>query len=294
MNHQVASDSAGAEPRPRALQQLVEMALAEDRAREDATTDFFKGGPRQWRVIARQPGVFCGEGVAREVFLQMGYPFEVVTSVVDGGSFKAGDVLEAYKGDSRMLSVERVILNFLQHLTAVSTHAARFAEAVKGLPCTVLDTRKTTPGWRHLEKHAVAVGGCTPHRMDLASAIMVKDNHWDLAKNPHGDDLVSWIGELKGKKLPLIVEVTSLEDALTAASAQPDVILLDNFSLPELTQAVKEIRSRFSAKTTLLEASGGVTLDSVRAIALTGVDRISTGSLTQNPPRVDLSLEMGS
>lgn len=294
MKGQPHDHPVGADLRVRPLQQLVEMALAEDRAREDVTTDFFKGGPVLWRVIARQPGVFCGEGVALEVFRQMKYPFEVVTSCPDGRAFKAGEVLETYKGDSRMLSVERVILNFLQHLTAISTHSSRFAQAVQGLPCSVLDTRKTTPGWRYLEKHAVASGGCTPHRMDLASAIMVKDNHWDLAKNPHGDDLVSWIEELKSKNLPLIVEVTTLEDALTAASAQPDVILLDNFSLPALAHAVNEIRSRFGAKTPLLEASGGVTLDSVRSIALTGVNRISTGALTQNPPRVDLSLEMGS
>lgn len=276
------------------LRTLVTLALEEDRAREDVTTEHFSGASVLWRVIARQPGVFCGQGVAREVFRQMDYPFEVVVSGTDGRAFKTGDILETYRGDSRMLSVERVILNFLQHLTAISTHSARFAEAVRGQPCTVLDTRKTTPGWRHLEKHAVAAGGCTPHRMDLASAIMVKDNHWDLAKNPHGDDLTAWIEELKEKKLPLIVEVTSREDALAAAAAHPDVILLDNFPVSELSRTVLEIRSRFGAEAPLLEASGGVTLDTVRSIALTGVNRVSTGALTQNPPRVDLSLEMGS
>lgn len=277
---------------------LITAALREDLGdRGDVTTAAFVPADAlgKARMFGKSPGiVLSGIAIAAEVFRRVDPSLEVRLLCQDGDSPEPGQTIIEVSGRlAPILTAERTALNFAQHLSGVATLTRRFVEAVRGTNCRILDTRKTTPGWRLLEKAAVAHGGGTNHRHGLYDAVMVKDNH--LVAEHRLPALREGIARVResfpGIKVEL--EVDTLEQ-LAAFLALPgvDVILLDNMSLEQLREAVR--RRNAANPAVLLEASGGVTLETVRGIAETGVDFISAGALTHSAPSVDLSLEITS
>jgi nicotinate-nucleotide pyrophosphorylase (carboxylating) len=270
------------------LQSLITLALKEDLGRGDATEVFFDVLPGSWQLRARQSGVFCGDFVAEELFRQAAINVECKRLIKDGETFTAGDVLQEFRGDSSLLTVERILLNMIQHLTAVATETARWVNKIRHHRAQIYDTRKTTPAYRYLEKRAVLCGGGENHRMALDDAIMIKDNHHARKNYPKGKELTLWIeGIKKQSKIPVIVEVENREDCLAVAEAGPQVILLDNMTVSDMKACVSALKDSSVA----LEASGGIRFENLEDVAESGVHRISVGALTQNPPRVDLGLD---
>jgi nicotinate-nucleotide pyrophosphorylase (carboxylating) len=243
-------------------------------------------------VVARSPGVLAGLPAARQTFAIVDPTLSFEELVPDGSRLRRGDRVAVVRGPMRsLLTGERVALNFLQRLSGVASLARRYADAVAGLPCVLLDTRKTTPAWRALEKYAVRMGGGTNHRLGLWDGVLIKDNHL-AALGPRADavaEAVRRARERYGSSVPLEVEVDTLEQLDVALAAGPDVVLLDNMSNDQMREAVR--RRNAAAPGVLLEASGGVNLDTVRGIAETGVDRISVGALTHSAPALDLGLD---
>ena len=210
----------------------------------------------------------------------------------DGQRVKGDDILLKIAGPARaILSAERVALNFVQRLSGIATLTAQFVDAVNDTPAQILDTRKTTPGWRRFEKYAVACGGGKNHRFGLDDMVLIKDNHLAALKNESPDAIAAAVRRAREKypQLKVEVEADTLDQAGQAADAGADIILLDNMNPAELRRAVQKIKGR--AKT---EASGGVNLGNVRAIAKTGVDFISVGALTHSAPAVDMGLDFES
>lgn len=277
---------------------LIDLALAEDLGplnREgDVTSKAFIPAESlsTARIVARSECVASGIATAVEVFLRLDPALKVHIHSTEGDSLRPGSILMEVRGSTRsILSGERTALNFLGRLCGIATLSRRYADAVKGTKVVLLDTRKTTPGWRLLEKRAVKAGGCTNHRVGLYDAALVKDNHLaalgDLAL------LHPVIAQLRSEHpgLPIEIEADTLEQVKTLLGMSGiDVILLDNMTCAQMTQAVA-LRDKL-APGILLEASGGVTLDSVVGIASTGVDRISVGALTHSATNADLSLEV--
>lgn len=254
-------------------------------------------------VVARQAGVVCGLALLEP--LAGLYSGELTVGPIgeDGMPAEPGEVVATLRGPARaMLAMERVALNFLQRLGGIATLTARYVAAVRGTGAAILDTRKTTPGWRTLEKYAVRCGGGENHRVGLFDAILVKDNHLVLAGRDAGElvDLARSLRENHGK-VTIEIEVDTLAQfraLLTDAPGAADIVLLDNMRPAQLAEAVK-LRDELSHRPEgagvgrpLLEASGGVTLETVREIAETGVDRISIGALTHSATALDLSLEI--
>jgi len=270
---------------------LVDLALAEDIGSGDVTVRYFCDAARvgSARIVARVPCVIAGIATATEVFRRIDARVVVTSSFTDGASVSSGDAVLSISGPiGSILTGERTALNFLQRLSAVATVTRRYVEAISGTKCRILDTRKTTPGMRILEKSAVLAGGGTNHRIGLYDMVMVKDNH--LAGGLDVETLRRRIETLKSQRPDLRVEVEA--DTLDQVFAfymvaGIDVILLDNMPVEWISEAV---RSRPAG--ILLEVSGGVTLDSVRAFAETGVDFISVGALTHSAGSIDLSLEI--
>jgi nicotinate-nucleotide pyrophosphorylase (carboxylating) len=268
-----------------AVHEAIERALAEDVGAGDRTTAATV--PAEARARARieqkQPGVIAGLDVAGAVFRRV-EPELRFEAVVDEGVWREGGAVAEVEGPARgILTGERVALNFLQRLSGVATLTARFVREVEGTGARILDTRKTTPGLRELEKRAVALGGGANHRMGLYDAILVKENHSALAGG---------VGEATKRALaaaaggtPVEVECATLAEVDEALAAGAGRILLDNMSPAELREAVERVAGRAE-----LEASGGVTLETVRAIAESGVGWISVGALTHSAPALDLSL----
>jgi len=273
------------------LQELVARALAEDLGDGDVTSE--STVPAEARARARiaqkQPGVAFGLAVVAETMHQCGA--EHVDNLVVEGTWREdvpAEVLLASGSARSLLAAERVGLNFLGHLSGVATLTARFAEAVKGTGTTILDTRKTTPGLRALEKAAVAAGGGLNHRMGLYDAILIKENHialaGSLAKAVHG-------ARTKHPELAVEVEVRDVEEAAYAIGTGADRLLLDNMSPDQMREVVALRDEHHGGPDGLsLEASGGVTLENVREVAETGVDFISVGALTHSAPNLDFSL----
>jgi nicotinate-nucleotide pyrophosphorylase (carboxylating) len=266
----------------------VEMALAEDVGSGDLTSFYFiPETSRSWaRIFAKEPMIVAGTDVARRTFERVDGSVRVTIVCPEGSAVKQGETVVELAGPTRsILTGERVALNFLQRLSGVATLTAQFVQAVQGTGAQILDTRKTTPGLRALEKAAVKAGGGRNHRMGLYDAVMVKDNH--LLALPKLQETIFLIR----KKHPAILvelEADSVEQAREFAGLEGvDVILLDNMS-PEQMEACVAMR-RPGLK---FEASGGVSLDTVREIAETGVDYISVGQLTHSARAVDLSLEL--
>jgi nicotinate-nucleotide pyrophosphorylase (carboxylating) len=272
-----------------AVQRLVALALEEDLGRGDVTAAAVlegDGGPARGILLAKQDLVLFGLELLEYVFAQVSPRIRLDRRVADGTFIPPGTVIADLEGPAvPLLMAERPALNFLQRLSGVATQSRRFAEAVAGTPARVVDTRKTTPGWRVLEKAAVVAGGCWNHRADLGSGVLIKDNHIAacggvraavtraLARAPH--------------TLRIEVEVKSLAELDEALDAGAEIILLDNMSLEMLATAI----SRAHARRVRVEVSGGVTLDTVGAIARLGPDLISAGALTHSAPAADISLD---
>jgi nicotinate-nucleotide pyrophosphorylase (carboxylating) len=270
------------------LHDIVKRALREDQVRGDITTRmlFPKTAKAKAVIQAKQEGIVAGLPVAKYVFKQVDPKLRFKPIVRDGDRVKPGMIVAYLHGDGRsILRSERVALNFIQHLSGIATLTAQFAVTVKGVKVKILDTRKTTPGLRSLEKYAIRMGGGQNHRMNLSDGVLIKDNHIALAGS-----LSKAVQQAK-RKAPLgfkvEVEATSLKEVEEAVSVGADIILLDNMAVSQLEEAVTRIGGR--AQT---EASGGINLKNVREIASTGVDFISIGALTHSAPAMDFSLEI--
>jgi nicotinate-nucleotide pyrophosphorylase (carboxylating) len=268
---------------------LIDLALDEDRGTGDWTTRWTVPARLRARaeIVARQDGILAGVAPASAVFLRIDSRVDCEPRLDDGAHVTRGDVVLALNGPARaILTGERVALNFLQRLSGVATLTRRFVDALDGTGARILDTRKTTPGWRTLEKAAVRAGGGVNHRMGLYDAVMIKDNHIEIAGGITA--AVAAVREQNTRALPVVVEVRSLEELDEALHAGVDRLLLDNMDIDTLRAAVA--RARRHGSQPVLEASGNMTLDRVRAVGGTGVDFISVGALTHSAPALDLSL----
>jgi len=273
------------------LTDLVARALAEDLGGGDVTSEATVPAEARARarIVQKQPGVVYGLGVVAEAMRQCGV--EDVDNLVVEGQWREGvpaDALLASGSARSLLAAERVGLNFLGHLSGVATLSARFVEAVAGTGARILDTRKTTPGLRALEKAAVAAGGGVNHRMGLYDAILIKENHVALAG---GVAKAIYAARKAQPELPIEIECSDLEEVAYALGTGADRLLLDNMDAATLAEAVR-LRDENSGagEGPTLEASGGVDLETVRPIAETGVDFISIGALTHSAPSLDFSL----
>lgn len=272
------------------LGELVRRSLAEDVGAGDWTTRWTvpSGDSCRARVVAREELVVAGTAAFRAVFAELDPGVEVVVESPDGTRVSAGTTLLLLRGPTRaVLTGERTALNFLGRLSGIATLTRRFVDAVDGTGVRIVDTRKTTPGWRLLEKAAVRAGGGTNHRMGLWDMVLVKENH--VAAAGGLEAALARVREENGRGLPVEVEVRDLEELETALSLDVDRILLDNLSPPVLAEAVSRARER-GGSVPELEASGNVTLSTVRAVASTGVDLVSVGALTHSAPAADLTL----
>jgi nicotinate-nucleotide pyrophosphorylase (carboxylating) len=317
----------------RAAKKLIKLACEEDvgghtafldRSWADITSGLFipAGQTGKAAYVARSAGVLSGQQVCDLVYHTKRHfagraTYEAL--VPDGSRLEGGTVVGRVSGEMRaILGAERITLNFLQHLSGVATLTRQFVDRVAGLPCRILDTRKTTPGWRVLEKYAVRCGGGTNLRMGLHDGILIKDNHLSAmaasaapVSFPHGGmypyshpappgqdtappprtftEAVAWARRFFEPGMPVEVEVDTLEQVDQALPSGADIVLLDNMNLDQLREAVG--RRNAVAPSVLLEASGGVNLQTVRAIAETGVDRISVGALTHSAVALDIGLD---
>ena len=276
----------------REIKDLIDVALAEDIGSGDPTTDTLID-PRLMgsaSLVSREDGVIAGIDVATTVFTQFDPALSTVALVEDGSSVTAGDQLACVTGNvASILKAERTAVNFLQHLSGVATQTRRYVDAVEGYRAQIVDTRKTTPGLRKLEKYAVTMGGGRNHRHNLADGILIKDNHIEaLALSGVG------IGEIVKRALSgashmikVEIEVETIKDLEEALDAGADLVLLDNMEPKQMETAV-----RLASGRAVIEASGGITLETVREIAKTGVDIISVGALTHSAPSLNISLDM--
>ncbi len=271
---------------------LIDLALAEDIGDGDVTSHYFIPEKRRAKafVAVRRDGVVSGVEIAARVFSKVDPSLEVEILIPDGSCVSEGAILIRVEGGARsILTAERVALNFLQRLSGVATLTATYVEAIKGTSARILDTRKTTPGYRLLEKRALLHGGGENHRMGLYDRAMVKDNHLVAEGGPKA--IQAAIYRLKADKPGLEVELEADEITQVETFLQMDGvdhILLDNMTLAELREAVAARGDRVTPK---LEASGGVSLQTVREIALTGVDFISVGALTHSAPALDIGMD---
>ncbi|HEX5973186.1 MAG TPA: carboxylating nicotinate-nucleotide diphosphorylase [Gemmatimonadaceae bacterium] len=270
------------------LSALVKSALDEDGAFNDLTTIATVVSDRhaRGRLVARATGVVCGVPLAVEAFRQLDDKVTIRIDHEDGSRIKPGDSVLYLSGHARaLLAAERVALNFMQRLSGVATMTARYVDAVRGTRAKILDTRKTTPGWRLLEKYAVRAGGGTNHRLDLSSAVLIKDNHL-AALDGDVSVAVRRARDLAPAGTKVEVECDRIDQVRASLDANADIILLDNMTPEQMRECVALVGHR-----AITEASGGVNLETVRAIAETGVDWISVGALTHSAPSLDLALD---
>jgi nicotinate-nucleotide pyrophosphorylase (carboxylating) len=276
---------------PSEIRAAVKAALAEDIGSGDVTTLATLPKTQVFKTVmrAREPLVVAGLDFARAAFLRLSSSIKIEYLVHDGTHVSGGDNLLRISGSARaILTAERVALNFVQHLSGIATLTAQFVAAVKGTRAQILDTRKTTPGWRRFEKYAVACGGGRNHRFGLFDLILIKDNHLAALQNEKPNAVAAAVqcARKNYPKLKVEIEADTLEQVVQAADAGVDIILLDNMNAEQLRAAVRIAKGR--AKT---EASGGVNLKTVRAIAASGVDFISVGALTHSARAVDIGLD---
>lgn len=270
------------------LRALVKSALDEDGAFNDITTLATVPPERRARanLVARADGVVCGVPLAFEAFRALDPDVTIRVEQRDGSRVTDGDTVLSLNGQARgLLAAERVALNYMTRLSGIATITSRYVDAVRGTRAQILDTRKTTPGWRLLEKYAVRAGGGTNHRLDLSAAVMIKDNHLAAVD---GDIAIAVqrARELAPVGTRVEVECDRQEQVHAALAATADIIMLDNMSLDDMRACVALVAGR-----AIVEASGGVSLSRVHAIAETGVDWISVGALTHSAPAMDLALD---
>ncbi len=284
---------------PDAADRLIRLALKEDTGTGDITARLLvPAGTRARGVIrAREPGVVAGMPLARQVFRAVDRSVRFRPLVKDGMRLRGGRALAEVSGPARsLLAAERTALNFLQHLSGIATLTRRYSDELKGSGVKILDTRKTTPGWRALEKAAVAAGGGRNHRMGLYDGILVKRNYLRAAgissRSGRAEQLARLLKNARGCPRMLIeVEARSIEEVRTAIEAGVPVIMLDNMNLREIRKAVAMARSS-GRRRPRLEVSGRVDLKRLKAIASTGVDYISAGALTHSAPALDIHMEL--
>lgn len=280
--------------------QLVQMGLDEDLAEGgDVTSEALldTSGRGAAVVVARRAGVVAGLPVAEMVFRALDAQVDWQVHRPDGSAVQPGERLAVVEGTVRtLLAAERTALNFLCHLSGIATQTRQFVDAVAGTGARIYDTRKTLPGWRTLEKYAVRAGGGKNHRVSLGDAVLIKDNHLAAlaAEQPSAGKADVFALALRRAKshaaaMPIIVEVDDLDALRVVLPFGPDVVLLDNMPPATLAEAVR-VRNA-TAENVLLEASGGITLANIRAIAETGVERISIGALTHSAPALDIALD---
>lgn len=274
---------------PKDLASQVATALSEDVGSGDVTallvpaTQTVRG-----RVITREDAVLCGRPWVEETFRQLDPQVRLTWHAADGDRIVANSVIFEITGPARaVLTGERTALNFLQLLSATASVARLFADAIAGTDCRILDTRKTIPGLRTAQKYAVLCGGAKNHRIGLYDMVLIKENHIAAAGSISGAIAAA---RRVAPKIPVEVEVESLAEFQEALAARPDIILLDEFNEPDMREAVKT--NRADAHPVKIEASGSVSLETVRAIAATGVDFISVGSITKHVRAVDLSMRL--
>jgi nicotinate-nucleotide pyrophosphorylase (carboxylating) len=270
------------------IRHLIELALGEDVGKGDLTSEAIIDQDLLVKVaiVAKEEGIIAGLEIAKTVFQKLDPTLVFESSFKDGNKLIKKDIVATIKGRARsILSAERTALNFLQRLSGIATLTSKYVERIKDTRVKILDTRKTTPGLRALEKYAVKIGGGENHRMGLFDMILIKENHIKAV----GD--ISWAIQKTKAKYPnekIEVETRNLDEVKEAVKSGADWIMLDNMSIEEMKKAVKVIRS--SQREIKIEASGRVDLDNVREIALTGVDFISVGALTHSAPALDFSL----
>lgn len=273
------------------IREAVRQALGEDVGTGDVTTLACVPPDTRARALlrAREPVVLAGLDLAIEAFRQLDPNLRMTPRARDAEAIAAGSTVLEIEGCARgILTAERVALNFCQRLSGVATLTARFVAAVKGTQARILDTRKTTPGWRRLEKYAVTCGGGTNHRTGLYDLVLIKDNHLAALRDAQPNAIAAAVNRARQcwPGLRVEVETDTLGQVDQAVAAGADIILLDNMDLPTLREAVRRVAGRSRT-----EASGGVRLDTVGAIAETGVDFVSVGALTHSAPAVDLGLD---
>ena len=274
------------------INKIIDLALYEDTAWGDATSEIIIPSDLVGKasILVKEEGVLVGVDIARLVFLRVEPSLEVEVLVTDGERLKPGDTIATITGSVvSILKAERVALNFLGHLSGIASETARYVARMKGLPTTITDTRKTSPGLRLLEKYAVRLGGGRNYRLHLGDGVLIKDNHI-AALRKLGMNLKDIIVKAKQdapRGVNIEVEVNTIQEAREAAQAGVDVIMLDNMSPDEIKQVVALIPERVK-----IEASGGMVLDNVRPVATAGVDTISVGAITHSAKALDFSLEL--
>jgi len=280
------------EPSNEQIDAIIDLALAEDTSQGDITSEALIPAKLQGRaiILAKEEGVLAGGEVARRVFLKVSPSLEVKLLVEDGTVVQPGDIVATASGRViDILKAERVALNFLQRLSGIASLTARYLAETTGLGVRICDTRKTTPGLRLLEKYAVAAGGGKNHRFHLGDGVLIKDNHLTALRTQGMGlkDIVAQARRNAPEGLAVEVEVNTAEEALEAVQGGADVVLLDNMSPDEMHRVVGLIPGHIKT-----EASGGITLANVRAVAMSGVDTISIGALTHSVKALDISLEL--
>lgn len=276
------------------IDKIVELALAEDLGQGDVTSEILIPLDLVGKayILVKEEGVIAGLEVAEKVFRHVDPTLKVEILIKDGAKVKAGDITANVSGAViSILEAERTAINFVQKLSGVATATAKYVARVQGLKTNIVDTRKTTPGMRLLEKYAVRMGGGKNHRLHLGDGILIKDNHL-VALRAMGLSLKEIVAKAKKnapKGIRVEVEATSLQEALDAAGAGADMILLDNMPPEEMKRVVSMLPRHVKT-----EASGGITLENVRAAALSGVDVISVGALTHSTKALNVSLELES
>jgi len=287
------------------LSRLVRMAIQEDLGRTaDLTTMALvpPGKIGRAAIVARKPGIASGIDLIETMIQEMDAPIQVEMMVGDSEPFEARRQLAVLTGDSRsLLTCERTILNFLGRMCGIATWTGQYVSAIQGSSSRIYDTRKTTPGWRRLEKYAVRCGGGHTHRLGLCDAILIKDNHLACRADAGGNLLnpkqaveqaraFLHSGAFAFVEVPIIeIEIDSLDQLEDALAGKPDIVLLDNMNVEQLKQAI--LARNIQAPSVELEASGGVNLETIGEIASTGIDRISVGSLTHSATNLDLGLD---
>ncbi len=280
------------QPSEEQIDNIVDLALAEDTSHGDVTSEALIPPQLQGKasVLVKAKGILAGGEVAKQVFLKVDPSLKVAILINDGGKVKPGDIAVTIIGTVvSILKAERVALNFLSRLSGIASLTARYVAETHGGAVSITDTRKTTPGLRLLEKYAVRLGGGQNHRYHLGDGILIKDNHLAALRTMGMSlkDIVAKAKQNAPQGLKVEVEVGTIQEALDAAEAGADVIMLDNMSPNDMRRVVSLIPSQVK-----IEASGGITLANVGAVAMTGVNIISIGALTHSPQALDISLEL--
>ena len=274
------------------VDEIIALAFAEDVSHGDPTSESLIPPKLEGKasILAKARGRLAGIDVARRVFLKVDPSLRVEVMITDGAEINPGDIIATVQGNvTSILKAERVALNFLQRLSGIASQTAQYVTRTQGLAVKIVDTRKTTPGLRLLEKYAVRMGGGQNHRFHLGDAVLIKDNHLAAmrALGMSLKDIVAKAKQNAPQGLAIEVEVNTTEEALAAVDAGADIIMLDNMNPDEMRRAVSQISGRAR-----IEASGGINLDNVREAAMTGVDIISVGALTHSSKALDISLEL--